>query len=207
MVGEDALCCALGERLAQAVLPGWTLARESINAGGITRLASSLARYMEQARHVQPVLCIADTDGRCPVELLDRWLQDRAEAQFVFRLAVTEAESWLLADHESLAEFLAVPAGKIPNHPDELQDPKRELLALARRSRHRPIREEVVSPIDPAKPGSGYNLRFGEYVRTHWRALRAAERSPSLARAIRSIRMLGEQAGPGTGASTSCRGG
>jgi hypothetical protein len=192
VVGEDALCCALGERLASAVLPGWTLARESINARGITKLAPSLPRYLEQARHVQPVICIADTDGRCPAELLDQWLGNRVEERFAFRLAVIEAESWLLADQESLADFLAVPAGKVPSCPDELTDPKRTVLALARRSKRRPIRTEVVSSSDPSKPGSGYNLHLGEYVHTRWRALRAAERSPSLARAIQRIQALGE---------------
>jgi len=193
-VGEDALCCAIGEQLAHSVLPDWTLARESINARGITKLAPSLPRYMEQARHVQPVICIADTDGRCPAELLSLWLGNKVEERFAFRLAVIEAESWLLADQESLAEFFAVPVGKVPNDPDELPDPKRAVLALARRSKRRSIRTEVVSSSDPTKPGSGYNLHLGEYVRTRWRALRAAERSPSLARAIQRIGAFGELA-------------
>lgn len=190
VVGEDVLCCALGERLAHAILPNWRLARDSINTRGITRLAPSLSRYLEQARHVQPVICIADTDGRCPVDLLAQWLGSRKDARFVFRLAVTEAESWLLADGETLAEFLAVPVDKIPVRPDELADPKREVLALARRSKRRPIRTEVVSSIDSNKPGNGYNLHLVEYIRMHWRAQQAAKRSPSLARAIRSIRTL-----------------
>lgn len=191
VVGEDALCCAFGERLVHTMLPDWTLARTSINAGGITKLTPNLPRYVEQARYVQPVVCVADTDGRCPVDLLEQWLQKHAEARFVFRLAVTEAESWLLADHKTLAEFLSVPVGRIPDCPDELQDPKRAVLALARRSKHRPIRTEVVSFLDPDKPGNGYNIHLGEYVRKHWRAIQAAERSPSLARAIRSIAVLG----------------
>jgi len=190
VVGEDVLCCAFGEKLAHAVLPNWMLARESINTKGITKLVPSLSRYQEQARHIQPVICIADTDRRCPVELLAQWLENHKEPRFIFRLAVAEAESWLLADRETLAEFLAVPVGKIPDRPDELADPKREVLALARRSRRRLIRTEVVSSSDFSKPGNGYNIHLGEYIRTHWRALQAAKRSPSLARAIRSIRTL-----------------
>lgn len=191
MVGEDVLCCAIGERLAHTVLPGWTLARNSVNTRGITKLVPNLLRYMEQARHVQPVICIADTDGQCPVDLLKGWLDNHADTRFIFRLAVTEVESWLLADRKSLAKFFAVPIGKIPDHPDEISNPKREILALARRSRQRPIRTEVVSPFDPHKPGSGYNLHLVQYVQTHWQALHAAEQSPSLARAILRIRALG----------------
>ncbi len=194
VVGEDALCCAFGEKLVHTILPDWALAHPSINAGGITKLAPNLPRYVEQARYVQPVVCVADTDGRCPVDLLARWLPGRIEERFALRLAVTEAESWLLADRETLAEFFSVPVGKIPDCPDELQDPKRKVLVLASRSKRRAIRSEVVSSSDPGMPGNGYNLRLGEYVRMHWRAPRAAERSPSLARAIRNIRKLEELA-------------
>jgi hypothetical protein len=190
VVGEDALCCTLGERLALTLLPNWTLARESINTRGITKLVPSLSRYLEQAQHIQPIICIADTDGRCPVDLLKAWLRGRDDIRFVFRLAVAEAESWLLADRESLANFFGVSVAMIPSRPDEVANPKREVLSLAQRSRRRPIRSEVVSSLDPSKPGTGYNLHLCEYVRTHWRALLAAAQSPSLAKAIQGIRTL-----------------
>lgn len=192
MVGEDALCCALGEQIVRTTLPDWHLARASINTGGITKLVPDLPRYIEQARHVQPVVCIADTDGRCPVDLLKQWHRRHTDARFIFRLAVAEAESWLLADYETLAEFFAVPIGKVPDRPDEIRDPKRTILGLARKSKHRQIRAEVVSPTDPEKQGSGYNLHLSTYVRKHWRATQAAMRSPSVARAISSIGMLGK---------------
>ena len=38
VVGEDALCCALGERLVAACLPGWKLAQTSIDTKGVTKL-------------------------------------------------------------------------------------------------------------------------------------------------------------------------
>ncbi|MBK7767294.1 MAG: hypothetical protein IPI44_15045 [Sulfuritalea sp.] len=176
------------------ILPDWTLARESINTGGITKLKPNLYRYVEQARHVQPVVCVADTDGRCPVDLVQQWLPGHTESRFVFRLAVTEAESWLLADHATLAEFLAVPVARMPDRPDELVDPKRVILGLARRSGHRWIRDEVGSSLAPDKRGNGYNLHLVQYVRKHWRPTQAAEQSPSIARAIRNIGKLAELA-------------
>lgn len=63
VIGEDLLCCALGERIVEQCLPGWTLASPPINTGGITKLRVALPRYAMQARHVQPVFCLADTDG------------------------------------------------------------------------------------------------------------------------------------------------
>lgn len=191
VVGEDALCCAIGERLVAATLPGWSLARESVNTRGITRLVPRLPDFIRQARHVQPVICIADTDRRCPVELIADWMREDGDERFVLRLAVKEAESWLLSDSESFASFLEVPLAKLPRRPDEEADPKRILLNLAARSKSRDIRAEVVSPFDSSKQGSGYNVHLCRYVKATWRVNEARTRSPSLNRAVDRVALLG----------------
>jgi len=191
VVGEDALCCALGERLIAAALPNWQLAGPSIDTGGITRLLPSLDRYAEQAKYVQPVLCVADTDGRCAVELATSNLPHRAPETLLLRFAVTEAESWLLADRQGFAAALQVPANRLPHWTDDIDDPKRLLLQLAARSRKRLFREELVSPRDPGRPGTGYNVHLTAFVRSHWNAGRARQTSPSLDRALDRLRELG----------------
>jgi len=190
VVGEDALCCALGERLVADGLPGWHLARTSIDTKGVTKLVPALLRYVEQAKHVQPVLCIADTDGRCAVTLRSAWLPDRNLDGFVLRLAHSEAESWLLADREGFAKAMAVPLNKLPQNPDEESDPKRLVLSLVGRSKERLLRNEVISTTDPSKPGTGYNLHLSSFVRTQWNASRGAQCSPSLARALKRVQAL-----------------
>ena len=105
VVGEDALSVALGERLVAAGLPGWEMPSPAINTGGVTKLVKALPRSIEQSRHVQPVLCVADTDGRCAVTLLGEWLPRTVPGHFMLRLAVSEAESWILADRSALADF------------------------------------------------------------------------------------------------------
>lgn len=182
------MCCVLGERLVHGVL-GWTLAQPPVDAKGVTKLRAALARYSSLAR-VHPVLCIADTDGDCPVSWLSRWQPRHAPQEFLLRLAVTEAESWLLADAAALAEFLGVPRNRLSAHPDELDDPTREILHLARHSRKRLVRQEVVSAFDPSKAGPGYNLHLCSFVREHWDPARAATRSPSLSRAVHCLNRL-----------------
>jgi hypothetical protein len=193
VVGEDALCCALGERLVGECLPGWGLAGPSIDTRGVTRLRASLSRYAEVAAHVQPVLCVADTDGGCAATLPDAWLP-KVPARLILRLAVPEAESWVLADSARFAEAIAVPVGKVPREPDRLTDPKSAVLGLARRSRVRAVRTEVVSALDPGRPGSGYNEHLVRFVRQCWRAGAASECSPSLQRAVRRLRALASSA-------------
>lgn len=190
VVGEDALCCALGEKLVTDCLPDWQLSARPIDTKGITKLIPALARYQEQAQHVQPVLCIADTDRKCAVELLAAWLPRPRPEHLLLRLAVTEAESWLLADRGGFATAFQVPLNKLPQNPDEVDDPKRTLLTLARRSKQRLIRDEVVSAIDPSKQGSGYNTHLRHFVLNHWDAHRAAQTSQSLARAMSRLAEL-----------------
>lgn len=189
VVGEDALCCALGERLARDCLPHWSLAAPSINTRGVTRLRTQLPRYGRLAAHAYPVLCIADTDGQCALHLRRAWIAT-APSGLVLRLAVPEAESWVMADAGAFAHSFAVPMAKVPRKPDEVADPKAELLALARRSKRRPVRDEVVSALDPTKAGSGYNLHLCAFVNTGWRAAVAAESSPSLRRALTALSAL-----------------
>jgi len=195
VVGEDDLSCALGQKILSVALPNWSLAGPLINTRGVTKLSRSIPRYVKQARFVQPVLCIADTDQDCPVKLLSTWMPMRAEKNFFLRLAVPESESWVLADRERLAEFFGIAVSQIPHHPEQISDPKREVLRLARKSKVRQIREEVISQTNINKQGSGYNLHLCAFVRDKWRADRASERSPSLARALHRLAKFGEQQG------------
>lgn len=192
LVGEDRLCCALGHRLVSHVL-GWALAQPAVDTGGVTKLRTSLPRYLEVARHF-PVLCIADVDRGCAARISEEWCGNHAPAGFMLRLAVREAESWVMADGDGLSEFLGVPSSKVPARPDEDDDPKRTLLRLARRARARNLRREMVSGTDPSKQGTGYNVHLSTFVGHHWSPTRAEQNSPSLARAIARLNELKGQA-------------
>jgi len=190
VVGEDPLTCTLGEQLVRELLPKWIMPMVPINKKGITKLIPELPRFIEQARYIQPVLCIADTDGKCVKELIAKWLPKTLPRDFCLRLAVTEAESWLIADRKSIADYLGIPEIHVSKTPDDEIDPKRHLLNLARKSKNRDLRLELVSQTDNSKQGTGYNPRLCHFVKTHWSAKRAANNSPSLARALLRIAKL-----------------
>lgn len=190
VVGEDPLTCALGEQLVTEILPEWGMPRPAIDNKGVTKLVSALPRFIEQARHVNPVLCIADTDGKCVKKLLTEWLPTAIPESFLLRLAVNEGESWVLADRQALAAFFEIAEKQISRTPDEEDNPKRHVLNLARKSKKRIIRQELVSETDPTKQGNGYNVHLRNFVKNHWSAQRAAENSPSLQRAIDRLSCL-----------------
>lgn len=108
----------------------------------------------------------------------------------MFRVAVREIESWLLADHQAMRSLLGQKAGKLPEAPDDLPDPKQTLLSLAQRAK-RDVREDIVANRGSvASQGLGYNARLGQVIRQAWEPARAADRSPSLVKARARLRAL-----------------
>ncbi len=184
VVGEDALNCALGERLVESAMPGWSLAALPINKRGVTKLVRDLPRYVAQARYVQPVVCIADTDGNCVKDLLADWSLTSPPETFHLRLAVKEAESWVLADRDCFARHFKVPLNKVPCQTDDIEDPKRLLLQLVSKSHVREYRDEMISSTDRSKTGRGYNLHLCTFVRDTWGARQASAGSLSLKRSL-----------------------
>ena len=80
------------------------------------------------------VLVDLDQDAECAPPARAQWLPDPA-ARMCFRIAVREVESWLLADRETLADFLGIALSRVPTNPENLDDPKAVLVNLARSSR------------------------------------------------------------------------
>jgi hypothetical protein len=108
-----------------------------------------------------------------------------------FRVAVREVEAWLLADRASMALFLKVPLALIPRDPDGLDDPKLRLVDLARRSRQRDIRVDLVPREGSGRAvGPAYTSRLVEFAGKMWRPDAAAAHSDSLRRCRQRIAEL-----------------
>lgn len=148
-------------------------------------LDSNLVGYNNAARFAPWfVLRDLDHDGECAPALASGLLPAPAE-HMRLRIAVRETESWLLGDAESLAAFLSVKSSRIPTNPDRLDDPKQALVNLARQSRRREIRDDMVPALGTsAVVGPAYGSRIEEFAREHWRPSVAATRSSSLKRTL-----------------------
>lgn len=160
---------------------------------GKTNLDASLVGFNNAARF-SPWLVVRDLDhdGVCAPALSEallptpgRWMR--------LRIAVREAEAWLLADPESLARYLRIRRALVPSDPEGLADPKQTLVNLARRSR----RPAIVADMVPrqglsADVGPAYTARVSEFALRHWRPEVAAKSSPSLNRCIERVRELAD---------------
>lgn len=117
-----------------------------------------------------PFIILTDLDNDdCPPGLLNRWLPHGRNSNLVLRIAVREVEAWLLADRKRFAEFLGVAVSRLPQRPDECDDPKMFLVNLARGSRLREIRDDLIpTPLGTNKVGKNYVGQLIRFVTTKW---------------------------------------
>jgi hypothetical protein len=156
--------------------------------GGFGYLRKTIYGWNQAARGT-PFVVLTDLDKYlCPAELIADWLPVPKHPNLMFRVAVREVESWLLADRGSLSRFFAVPISAMPLNSDDLPDAKAALVDLGRKSKSKLIRDSIVPRRgSTAKQGPGYNGCLGEFVREHWDINAASANSPSLARTIKRI--------------------
>ena len=185
----------LSESVARRIVSEYAPEAQIMNVMGL-RGNQSVRRRMrdfnEIARHLGPSIVFTDLDRpeSCPVELVRDWTNRlRIAPNLLLRVAVMEIEAWLIADRQSFAEWLGISVGIVPRSPDDVHDPKQELIQLARRSRKRELREALVRSLPDGlfRPGPGYNDYLGSFVAQLWKPETARLNSPSLNRAITRI--------------------
>ena len=180
---SEAVLRAMFEQSSSACTVGNCLGRE-----GSGYLKKNIVGFNKSAKGI-PFFVLTDLDQTdCPPVLLNNWLSVPKHGNLIFRIAVREIESWLLAHRSAFAAFLGIRTTLIPSKPDELEDPKRSLLQLATRSKKRFLREAIVPAIgSTAKIGPDYNGALISFIQTTWMAKEASKHSPSLNSALKAI--------------------
>lgn len=164
---------------------------------GKTRLRSALPGMNAAARRSGWVVIVdLDHDQPCADALVADWLPSPSPFMRL-RVAVRSIESWLLADAERFSDFIGVRRAAVPQDPESLSHPKDVVVALARQSRRRAIREDMV-PRERSgrRVGPAYTSRlidFTESIQHGWRPDVAAAHAPSLRRCIERVRELVSQ--------------
>lgn len=158
---------------------------------GKPHLKQYLTGFNQSARQFPWVVIMdLDQDFDCAPPLKDECLPDPAR-YMCFRIAVRTIETWLLADNQSIAQFLSVAASRIPSSPETLIDPKHTMIELAQHSRRREIREGMTPRSGSGrKIGPLYNSQLISFTQTHWKPEVAAGKSDSLRRCRERIREL-----------------
>jgi len=161
-------------------------------ANGKPQIRQRLGGYNNAAQFA-PWLVLVDlnAEAECAPALTRSWLPSPAP-RMRLRVAVRKAEAWLLADRERLSRFLGVSADLITRKPEDLANPKREIVDLASRSRRRAIRQDMVPRQGSGRAvGPAYSSRLIEFVsdaKAGWRPEFASRSADSLRRCLDSLR-------------------
>ncbi len=160
---------------------------------GKSKLREQVRAYNMAAKQ-RPWFVLVDLDREeCPSSLLNSWLP-APEPRMCFRVAVRMLESWLLADSDRIAQFLGISERRVPKAPESLIDPKQALIELARRTRKRDIKADMVPrPGSGRSIGPGYTSRLIEFSALSeqgWRPEIAVKRSTSLRRCRLALERL-----------------
>lgn len=187
VVVEDELSEAVMRRLIASSSPRLRVDRV-INERGNSQIRIGIPKY-KTASHALPHIVLTDLDRiPCAPALLGEWRVGELPARMLFRIAVREVEAWLLADRSGIATFLDVPTTKVPLHPELLDDPKKSLIGLARKSRKRRLAQEIVPENGSAASiGPLYNAHLSRFVSENWNIDEARRLAPSLDKAFHRV--------------------
>lgn len=191
LVCEDQVGAAILERLLQDKHPMIQPYATQVTRSN-SQIRAQMEKYVKASRAGIPHIILTDLDNhRCAPSLIEQWKVPTIPGFLFFRVAAREAEAWILADKEALADFLDLPAAKLPSTPEAEADPKQTLMNLVRRSRVKGLRRDIL-PEEGSSASKGilYNEQWRAFILSRWDPQRAARRSASLRRAMMSIARL-----------------
>lgn len=188
---DDPLSEAVAVKIVEQYAEGARIAR-ILGLMGNADLRKRLPSLNAISSYKGPALVLTDLDSpqRCPAELVESWTQGiRRAPTLVLRVAVLEVEAWIIADRVNFARWLGISENVVPRAPEEVDDPKRTLVQLARRSRNRTLRDGLVRDLGNGllRPGPDYNPELRDFVNQRWNPEAARLAAPSLSRAIRRV--------------------
>ncbi len=179
----------LSEAVLRKLLPAKYTVGDCYKKRGFGYLKKNIRGFNNAAKGM-PFLVLTDLDREeCPPKLIKKWLSVSTQHHnLLFRVAVREVESWVLADRDHFAKFLGIKKEQVPVDVDEIDDPKEYLINLVRKSRKRRLREDIVPTRgSTAKQGPNYNGRLISFVEESWVPNKAMRSSPSLRRTIKAV--------------------
>ena len=192
IVVEDALSEGVMRRLIYHTRRDWTVgvryplrllagghanprnAAERRGLSGYGQIKAQLPAFNNLAK-AKPVIVLTDLDVhmQCPGELWSKWMPKiNKHPNLVFRVAVKEVEAWLLADRDNMAALLSIPLVDVPLDPESLEDPKVEIVNLARKSPSQDIHHALV-PVagSTAEVGRSFDTTLANFARANSRSV------------------------------------
>jgi hypothetical protein len=202
VVGEDEVTRAIIKRIIRYI--GNLPIDPVIQPVRGSQLKNLLENYNRLAAS-RDIIILTDLDTiDCAPTLIRNWFTDKGISRhknLTFRVAVTEGESWLLADRKGFATWLKIPIDLIP--PPASQNPRKEPKEIEVRPHCKPSlfimknlasqstdkeKCRMLTPREGARKGPQYNSCLLPFIEDKWNITAAIQCSSSLRRAIHEIK-------------------
>ncbi len=136
---------------------------------GISYLKTNRKRFNNAAKG-SPYILLVDLDSlSCAPLLIIQWYPNGYHHNLLFRIAVREVESWLLAHREAFASYFGVSLNLLPHNPDNIDHPKEKLLEIVSNSRNSTLKRAILPvPGSTAKTGPDYNGTLSAFAFEYW---------------------------------------
>ena len=188
LVVEDDVHMHAIRKIISANAPDICITRVLGKCGNVY-IKNNIRAFNEAARFIQYIILTDLDDIECPPTFIENWIPFKKSPSLLFSIAVREAESWLLADRKSFADFFGISKARITKDPESINDIKQYIVSLVQHSKKRTIREGLL-PKGTARVGILYNALLEQYIVSSWNTYEAAISSKSLNRFIEKIKCL-----------------
>ncbi len=200
IVGEDDVTKTIIQRLLNFCSNEYSIIAALPARGGKIK---SLIENFNILSQTNPVVLLTDLDTYdCPPTLLNRWFGSTPRnSNFLVRVAIDEAEAWLMADREGFAKYFKVPVEKIPTsrllyprRPSnrEMDFPYKSSLYLMREIIPFTSNNEFITTmvaVDGISKGPEYNSTILPFINS-WNIDNACNHSTSLQRTVNRLRQF-----------------
>jgi hypothetical protein len=197
LVTEDELSEFVLQAIINNLWPNKDISYKTIGRKGKGYIKSRINDF-NNTNNTLPFIILIDLDtAPCAPQVINLWLKRPCRSRLLFRIAIKEVESWLLADTKAISKYLNISHDFIKKeiqNPDSLPDPKVTLINLVDKSKKGELKRDIVQKeAHLYKQGPGYNSRLIEFVNTFWGMERALKKSESLDRTIQALRRFRDQ--------------
>jgi hypothetical protein len=112
LVAEDILSLVVMQKVLAHTGRDYQVVR-TFNEKGVGNIRRALDKYRNASRALPHVVLVDLDGGTCPPLLLEQWGVVNLPDGMMFRVAVREIESWVLADRNGFSAFFGVAANSI----------------------------------------------------------------------------------------------
>ena len=200
IVGEDPVTNTVIKKILTYCSANFEIISELPARGG--QVKSKILEFNKLAE-THPVVLLIDLDNNgCAPQLIQQLIKDKND-DFIFNIAVDEAEAWLMADRKGFATYFKIKADEIPLTCRTKQGGRKSLIEmdfpykssmyltheLIKKSKNSEYIRQL-TPKEGAAKGPEYNSCMLPFILSSWNIDDARLNSDSLNRMIIRIKSL-----------------